>query len=136
MLRCLGSRLCGTHFPAWGDTGNPHQAFALGSWPYYALLGLESCQDIVLVLIQGKLELGHKIVKSITIFQPTPQPSGKGYYDMSDWPALLLEIDDYKEEYIVESDKGGITYDETGLNRPPLMNSWWESLNTTPPNAS
>lgn len=67
----------------------------------------------------------HKMVKSITIFQPVrtdPSDDDEGYYQTSDWPALLLEIIPWnakKRDAARELEKLWSVSDDTAIGTPP-----------------
>ncbi len=161
LQRCLHLTGCPSgQFPVWNYEETTlfqpaiRKTFEIGSWyvqlflerknvltasrPYYGLLSMQCCQDIVWALIRGKPNFGHKVIKSITIFQPMQRHprdatssaerqqwdqeghGGKGYHDMTEWPAVLLEIVPFDEKYVKLSD----AYLEPGLKdwRAPLRN--------------
>ena len=70
---------------------------------FYALLALPGCQDVArsLVLYEKSHTYWSQMITSITVFQPKQIGSGstanKGYWNMTDWPALLLHITKFDE---------------------------------------
>ncbi|KAK3048495.1 hypothetical protein LTR09_010159 [Extremus antarcticus] len=101
------------------------QTFQLGHWAFYALLSLPRVQDVVWSLVMYKDTYSHKMVKSITIFQPVrtdPSDDDEGYYQTSDWPALLLEIIPWnakKRDAARELEKLWSVSDDTAIGTPP-----------------
>lgn len=151
MLRCLQSRtlpgqqLGGKDMPTWSGPPYVRQTFRVGSWQFYALLNTESCEDILWALVQGKLEFGHKVIESITVFRPTEPilPDGvrtTGYHDMVKWPALLREIADFnpsqqgQQGHVAQPDRDGIMMNKDPSGPPgPFPSSPSDSIhmNTT-----
>jgi hypothetical protein len=103
---------------------------------FHALLGLQPCLEIAWALIRYKDVWGHKIIRSITVFQPTPIGSGPnrlGYHDVAARPALVLELckpeksllEDAELLEVLYSDDRGITAlpewlcEPIGLDEPP-----------------
>jgi hypothetical protein len=84
MMSCLRSRGLNGSEPSF-----PRHTYQLGSWSvkignimhrhlltymttraFYALLRMQSCRDAVWFLAQAKDRVGHKIIRSITVFRP------------------------------------------------------------------
>jgi hypothetical protein len=127
IMRCLKSR--GRQEgqpPSWFGKDFTHQTFEVGHWfvlstlddiygtstnllrAFYALLALPSCQDIVWCILQHKHpdEFGHKMFKSVTVFQPQrPTSGGEGDPNIVNWPALVFEVVDYSPNLLDAAEK-------------------------------
>jgi hypothetical protein len=81
-------------------------ADALINRAFYALLRLVCCSHMIFALAQDKDVFGHKVIQAITIFRPQCGDSRTtGYYDMSECPAVLLEIVPFNGNTVKEAQR-------------------------------
>ena len=99
VVRCLASRgHSEDYIPGWGH----HETFQIGHWSFYALLGTDTGERIINLLSRHKQdkELGHKMLKSVTIFHaitPIEGFTAEEYDKYIRWPALIFEVVDYDQ---------------------------------------
>ena len=122
ILECIQSR--GIHPGNLSKAGKDLCSLA-GHWAFNALLALEVNKDLVYLLAQHKddLDLGHKVLKSVTIFQPelptvSPSQITSDEDNIAVWPALRWDVVDCSEKLKYEATQRAAKYGDLAAIEP------------------